>query len=385
LGLSQADLAERVGVDRSTIARCEQGLSTPRPWYRPLWADALGVSLEELDWLLADRQEEDVDRREFLQGAIVTTASVFTAGRNRYPDGSGDGDVAGLKAAVQRATRLERATQYAALDVVLPGLLVEAAQVADRGADPVANGLLSKAEALHAWLLIKRNLPDEAEMAAGKALIAARDVDDACLAGAALRCLGEVHMRAGRYSTACDLSIEAAELVKRTQLVTSDALAMMGAGYLSAAMACARGGDGASASELLEAANACAAQLGRDVSAPAVFGPSNLDIHRVAIPMELGDPMAALQQAERTRLAVPDGLEERSGRYLIDVARAYAARGRGSESMRALLHAEQIASEEVRTHRLTRAVLLDLLAREHRARTPELRAMASRCGVLDLS
>jgi hypothetical protein len=101
--------------------------------------------------------------------------------------------------------------------------------------------------------------------------------------------------------------------------------------------------------------------------------------------MERGDPISALQQAERTRLALPDGLEERTGRYLIDVARAYAARGRDSEAMRALPQAEQIASDEVRTHRLARVLLLDLLAREHRARTPQLRIMASRCGVLDLS
>jgi len=81
-------------------------------------------------------------------------------------------------------------------------------------------------------------------------------------------------MRAGHYGMASDLSVEAAELVRRSRTTTSsDALAIMGAGYLSGAMACARGGDGASAQELLDAANACAAQLGRDVSAPAVFGP----------------------------------------------------------------------------------------------------------------
>jgi hypothetical protein len=341
-----------------------------------------------LDRLLADSEENDLDRRDFLQGAVAAATSYLTAGVRRDPYSPADGDLLGLKAAVERATRLERATQYAALDVVLPGLLVEAKDVADRASDGTeedAARLLSRAQALHAWLLIKRDLPDEAEMAATKALAAARDVDDATLAGAALRCLGEVHMRAGRYSTARDLSIEAAEFVKRSRFATSDSLAIMGAGYLSAAMSCARGGDGASASELLDAADACATRLGRDVSAPAVFGPSNLEIHRVAIPMELGDPIAALRHAEQTRLALPSGLEERFGRYLIDVARAYAARHSDSEAMHVLLQAEQVASEEVHTHRLTRAVLLDLLAREQRARTPALRDMASRCGLPDLS
>jgi hypothetical protein len=193
-------------------------------------------------------------------------------------------------------------------------------------------------------------------------------------------------MRAGHYGMASDLSVEAAELVRRSRTTTSsDALAIMGAGYLSGAMACARGGDGASAQELLDAANACPAQLGRDVSAPAVFGPSNLAIQRVAIPMELGDPIAALRQAEQTMLVLPSGLGERSARYLIDVAHANAARQQDSDAVHALLEAEQVASEEVRTHRLTRTVLLDVLAREDRARTPALRAIASRCGVLDPS
>jgi len=101
--------------------------------------------------------------------------------------------------------------------------------------------------------------------------------------------------------------------------------------------------------------------------------------------MELGDPIAALRQAEQTMLVLPSGLGERSARYLIDVARANAARQQDSDAVHALLEAEQVASEEVRTHRLTRTVLLDVLAREDRARTPALRAIASRCGVLDPS
>jgi transcriptional regulator with XRE-family HTH domain len=52
IGLSQQDLAERVGVTRSTIIRLESGESTPRPWYRPLYAEALQVSLGRLDELL---------------------------------------------------------------------------------------------------------------------------------------------------------------------------------------------------------------------------------------------------------------------------------------------------------------------------------------------
>jgi tetratricopeptide (TPR) repeat protein len=57
VGLSQQDLADRVGVKRSTVVRLESGESSPRPWYRPLYAEALQVSLAELDELLEQRSE----------------------------------------------------------------------------------------------------------------------------------------------------------------------------------------------------------------------------------------------------------------------------------------------------------------------------------------
>jgi transcriptional regulator with XRE-family HTH domain len=52
LGLSQEDLAEALGVHVQSVAAWEQGRSTPRPWYRKLLAEALGVDMEELKHLL---------------------------------------------------------------------------------------------------------------------------------------------------------------------------------------------------------------------------------------------------------------------------------------------------------------------------------------------
>jgi DNA-binding XRE family transcriptional regulator len=52
LGLSQQDVAEAVGVHRSTIVRYEQGASEPRPWYRPMLAETLQVSLNQLAVLI---------------------------------------------------------------------------------------------------------------------------------------------------------------------------------------------------------------------------------------------------------------------------------------------------------------------------------------------
>ena len=52
-GLSQDELASRLGVERSTVVRWEAGRTTPQPWSRPRLAGALGVSLHTLDELLS--------------------------------------------------------------------------------------------------------------------------------------------------------------------------------------------------------------------------------------------------------------------------------------------------------------------------------------------
>lgn len=54
IGYTQEHLAADLGIERSTVARWERALSLPHPWLRPMMAQALQVSLEELDDLLAD-------------------------------------------------------------------------------------------------------------------------------------------------------------------------------------------------------------------------------------------------------------------------------------------------------------------------------------------
>jgi tetratricopeptide (TPR) repeat protein/transcriptional regulator with XRE-family HTH domain len=52
-GLTQEQLAGRLGVNRSTVVRWERGQTQPSPWLRPRLATALGVSAERLADLLA--------------------------------------------------------------------------------------------------------------------------------------------------------------------------------------------------------------------------------------------------------------------------------------------------------------------------------------------
>jgi tetratricopeptide (TPR) repeat protein/transcriptional regulator with XRE-family HTH domain len=54
VGLTQEQLAEQLGVERTTVVRWERGETQPLPWLRPQLAQALGVSADRIEELLAD-------------------------------------------------------------------------------------------------------------------------------------------------------------------------------------------------------------------------------------------------------------------------------------------------------------------------------------------
>jgi transcriptional regulator with XRE-family HTH domain/tetratricopeptide (TPR) repeat protein len=53
VGLTQEQLAGKLGVERTTVVRWERGNTHPLPWLRPKLAQALGVSADRLEELLA--------------------------------------------------------------------------------------------------------------------------------------------------------------------------------------------------------------------------------------------------------------------------------------------------------------------------------------------
>ena len=54
VGYTQEQLAEVLGVERSTMVRWEAGETTPQPWCRPKLAEALAVSVDDLDTMLTN-------------------------------------------------------------------------------------------------------------------------------------------------------------------------------------------------------------------------------------------------------------------------------------------------------------------------------------------
>jgi transcriptional regulator with XRE-family HTH domain len=95
IGLNQDQLAERMKVDRSTVVRWERGETTPQPWKRQTLANALQVSLEELDELLtqADPALQAADMEAVVSASASDVFEMAPIGNNGN-DTPGDADMA---------------------------------------------------------------------------------------------------------------------------------------------------------------------------------------------------------------------------------------------------------------------------------------------------
>ncbi|HEY2264433.1 MAG TPA: XRE family transcriptional regulator, partial [Streptosporangiaceae bacterium] len=97
----------------------------------------------------------------------------------------------------------------------------------------------------------------------------------------------------------------------------------------------------------------------------------------------LGDPRTATETGEALDLAaMPIGLVGRRTQVNLDLARAYVMTRKDAAAVNLLLAAERLSPQLVRYDPITRDVLTELLRREHRPSTPELRPLARRAGVI---
>jgi len=291
--------------------------------------------------------------------------------------------LANLRRAVATVMQAELSSDYARLAHSLPSLIgrIELANLhaSDDDRLPIQR-LLSDIYAIAAWTLIKADSPAAAWIAAQRAIQFAEQIDDALRRAAATRCLAEVHMRAKSLQEAGRMAFFAATCLDTAHTPIRDAVrCLRGAALLSAAAASARRGDRGEAHTALKAAAVCAAELKDErCDFGAVFGPTNLAIHQVAVAVELGDASEAVAYIPHVNLdRLPSHLAERRARFLIDVARSYMQLQDDTAALDALLHAEAIAPDELRNHRLTHDVVRELLSREQRS--SGLRSLAARC------
>jgi hypothetical protein len=214
-------------------------------------------------------------------------------------------------------------------------------------------------------MLVKAGDVGAGWIAAGRAIAVGERCADRCLVMAGQLRMGHTFVNSSEEDLALHVLRQAVALAKT---LSSDAepglVSLTGACALLLAVLEARRGDAIEARRHMRVAAVMAGRLGADRDDYGTeFGPTNLDLHQVAVEVELGNAAEALRFAERVN---PESLSaERRARFLVDVARAHAQRRAIAPAVAALTEAEMVAPGEVADSRLVRDLLEDL---DHLAR-----------------
>jgi hypothetical protein len=291
-----------------------------------------------------------------------------------------------LRAQASSAYQAYQATRYDAAGHILPTLIrgVETAARTVGSDSSAACAVRARVYDITAALLSRVGEPFLAWAAADRALFAAEQSGEPLLAAASAWRMS--YMITGRKhpQEALDLAMAAsAALGGATRTFSAERLSVYGALHLAAATAAAASFDRATAQSLLATARGIADRTGEANHMGTAFGPVNVAIHAISASLKLGDPRTATELGEALELAaMPAGLVGRRTQVNLDLARAYAMTRKDAAAVNLLLAAERLSPQLVRYDPATRDVLTELLRREHRPSTPELRPLARRAGVI---
>ena len=384
-GLSQVKLAGLLGRSESWLSQVERGVrSIDRISVLTEVAGALNVPVTELspDPLIQAGPDEHPAARA-VRLVLTQTATldlrVAELPRDRAPD------LNELRARAGRAWELTHASSYVELATLLPDLIMESEQATRRltgGDRTAAFSQLAHVYQATAAAMAKLRQVDVAWVAGDRSIQAAERAEDPLLATAGVFRIAHAFLSGNRIEEALRIALAAADALEpQAAEGPPELVALWGALNQAGAVMATRANEEEVARQRMRKAEEAAERLGEDRNDfETEFGPTNVALHAVAVAVELGDAGEALRRAapvDASRLSV-----ERRGRFLLDVARAYAQRRNTPEAVRAIEEAEALTPEQVRSHPMVREMVRDLLRGQRRRVDPELRRLAERVGVL---
>jgi transcriptional regulator with XRE-family HTH domain len=379
-GWTQVEFAEQIDRSKTWVSEVERGA---RPIDRmsvlELLAEKLEVPLAELaadaPAIAARTPASDVVDR--LQSVLLSARSLPRA--DSAPLAA---ELTELSHDVDGAWQLVHSGEYSGLPEALEPLISKLDRAcAEVGRETQACVLLSSVYHALAAAFAKLGAFDSAWNATDRAFDAARSSGDPVLAAASVFRECVVFQGARRYAHVERIARDAAaSLEDRFEQLGDPARSVWGALTLQRAVAAARTNDADNAYALVDAAREVATVVGEGRNDQHTeFGPLNVQMHEVAVAVDLGDAGRALRVAERIdsgSLSV-----ERHCRLLIDIARAHAQRRDGERAVVALIAAEDLAPTIAREHYFARQITRDLVALTDNP-SDELRSLATRMGIL---
>jgi hypothetical protein len=270
----------------------------------------------------------------------------------------------------------------------LPKLLRDA-QAADAGygGDQAreAAHLLGQVYQIASSVLRKLGECDLAWLAADRSMAVAQRADDQLLAGIATTRVCNALAAMGRSRPALELNVTIANRLAPggSNDASPQRLSVYGMLLLQGAMAASRIGDSATVDDLLNGAQEAARLLGSDQNHYwTSFGPTNLELHRAAAAVELGDGGRAVEVHQRIQEPAFNALlPERRAHHLLDIARGYAQIGDVANAGEMLLRGDRLAPSEIRCRPIAHEVMSDILRRTRGAPPSPIAELAEHMGV----
>ncbi|GGK94862.1 transcriptional regulator [Planomonospora parontospora subsp. parontospora] len=385
-GLSQTVLAGLIGRSESWLSQVERGRrSMDSHTVINALTEILGLPVDDLTATKADAMtpyQAAVGIRQAMMG-YDGLSSLIDPG---HAEGSPE-SLVWLRHEIRQVNRLYQATRYDEVGQRLPRLIV-ATELGSRHTPARHRRAYQTLRSLtyHCTTTTLRRVgeAEPAWMAADRSLAAAEEAEKPLLVAVSAYRLGYVFVRLREPDKALQLALRAVDALGRsTRRSDPRPLSVFGALHLVAVTAAAARYDHTAVRAFLERARRTAEHIGHDRNDFwTAFGLTNVTIHEVSAAVESGDPRQAISKGETlntTELAA--GLVGRRAQVHLDLARAYAAQRKDAAAVNMLLEAERLSPQLVRYGGRTRDLLTQLLKREHRASTPQLRGLAARAGI----
>jgi transcriptional regulator with XRE-family HTH domain len=375
-GWSVRYAASRAGVSHATWSRIERGLQATDN--RFMLADIAGA-LECAPADLAGTGVPAPDRATAAAraGVLDLRRALVDIDLTEPPAGPAP-PVAELRRSVALVDALYRECDYAGATRLLPDLLRDLHTETAGPDHREALRLLCDATSNASTVLRNLGYPADAWLAAERCRDAADAAGDPVLRGYAAYALARAATACGSYQRGQTLAERAADDLGG-HLNRPGGPEVLGSLHLVAALASRRRQRLDDSREWLTEAAGLARRTGETNTLGMFFGPTNVDIWRMSIEVDDGDPARVVEIARRTDpAAIPAGL--RQVFYYADTARALARiGGRDREAIRFLLTAERIAPQHVRTSAELAETIRVLLDRSRRqAGGTELRGLCER-------
>ncbi|SCF00177.1 Transcriptional regulator, contains XRE-family HTH domain [Micromonospora purpureochromogenes] len=388
--MSQQVFADRLGKSKSWVDKVERGVRR---------LDKFSVLYEIADILQVDVQlllGKDPERRTDALNCIdQIEVQEIRAALERYDSMSAYFDAApypppltDMRKAVNHAWLTYQYGRYGMLTRALPKLLRDA-QAADAGyrGDQACEAahLLGQVYQIASSVLRKLGECELAWLAADRSMAVSQRADDQLLAGVATTRVCNALVAMGRARPALELNVTIANRLAPggSNDASPDRLSVYGMLLLQGAMAAARIGDSATVDDLLNGAHEAATLLGSDQNHYwTSFGPTNLELHRAAAAVELGDGGRAVEIHQRLpEPAFNALLPERRAHHLLDIARGFAQIGDVANAGEMLLRGDRLAPSEIRCRPIAHEVMSDVLRRTRGAPPPPIAELAEHMGV----